>query len=111
MCDLLVMRVLLPWMAGVGLLTMAAADGPLSAPMLLTDFYWIYTGCVLVKALIARDIGSTPQPVQFWLLLVFPFYRLALRVVMMTAQLAELLRIGAKHPYVPDHIWQETPWW
>jgi len=110
-CDLLVMRVLFPWMAGVGLLTMAAANGPLSAPMLLTDFYWIYTGCVLVKALIARDIGSTPQPVQFWLLLVFPFYRLALRVVMMTAQLAELLRIGAKHPYVPDHIWQETPWW
>ena len=110
-CDLLVMRVLLPWMAGVGLLTMAAANGPLSEPMLLTDFYWIYTGCVLVKALIARDIGRTPQPVQFWLLLVFPFYRLALRVVMMTAQLAELLRIGAKHPYVPDHIWQETPWW
>jgi poly-beta-1,6-N-acetyl-D-glucosamine synthase len=109
--DLLVMRVMLPWVAAIGLITISATNGPLSAPMLLTDIYWVYVGGLLVKGLIARDIGSTPQPVHFWLLLVFPFYRLALRTVMMTGQLAELLRIGAQHPYVPDHVWQETPRW
>jgi hypothetical protein len=29
----------------------------------------------------------------------------------MYAQFCELFRIGAKHPYVPDHVWQEIPWW
>lgn len=109
--DLLVMRVMLPWVAAVGLLTISVTGGPLSAPMLLTDIYWAYVACLLLKGLIARDIGRTPQPVHFWLLLVFPFYRLRLRIVMMTAQLAELLRIGAKHPYVPEHVWEAIPWW
>ena len=27
------------------------------------------------------------------------------------AEVAELFRFGAKHPYVPDHIWEEIPWW
>ena len=111
MLDLLIMRVTFPWVAAVGLLAVALMDGPLSAPALLTDIYWIYLAWLFVKALIARDIAHTPQPDNFLLLLVFPFYKLGLRVAVMTAELAELLRIGVKHPYVPDHVWQETPWW
>jgi hypothetical protein len=27
------------------------------------------------------------------------------------AEWMELFRVGAKHPYVPDHVWEEIPWW
>ena len=111
MLDLLIMRVTFPWVAAVGLLAVALMGGPLSAPALLTDIYWIYLVWLFIKALIARDIAHTPQTNNFPLLLVFPFYKLGLRAAVMSAELAELLRIGVKHPYVPDHVWQETPWW
>ena len=111
MLDLLIMRITFPWVAAVGLLAFALMDGPLSAPALLIDIYWIYLVWLFVKALISRDIAFTPQPHYFLLLLVYPFYKLGLRAAVMSAELAELLRIGVKHPYVPDHVWQETPWW
>jgi biofilm PGA synthesis N-glycosyltransferase PgaC len=111
MLDLLIMRVMLPWVALIGILAVASANGPLSAPAVLTEFYWIYLIWLLIKALIARDIGNTPPPRNFWLLPLFPFYKLALRSAIMAVELGELLRIGVKHPYVPDHVWQEIPWW
>jgi cellulose synthase/poly-beta-1,6-N-acetylglucosamine synthase-like glycosyltransferase len=111
MLDLLIMRITFPWVAAAGLLAVAVIDGPLSAPALLTDIYWVYLIWLFVKALIARDVAHTPQRNNFPLLLVFPLYKLGLRVAIMSAELAELLRIGIKHPYVPDHVWQETPWW
>jgi len=95
----------------IGILAVASANGPLSAPAVLTEFYWIYLIWLLIKALIARDIANTPPPRNFWLLPLFPFYKLVLRSAIMAVELGELLRIGVKHPYVPDHVWQEIPWW
>jgi poly-beta-1,6-N-acetyl-D-glucosamine synthase len=109
--QLLFIRLTLPWMGLIGLLFITVVYGPLTVPRLLTDVYCIYLIFLLVKSLIARDLAHTPQPTNFWLLFVFPFYRLMLRVPVMYAQFCELFRIGAKHPYVPDHIWQEIPWW
>jgi cellulose synthase/poly-beta-1,6-N-acetylglucosamine synthase-like glycosyltransferase len=109
--QLLFVRLTLPWMGLIGLLFITYVYGPLAVPRLLTDVYWIYLIYLLIKSLIARDISRTPQPNHFWLLSVFPFYRLSLRLPVMYAQFCELFRIGAKHPYVPDHIWQEIPWW
>jgi len=111
MLDLLFMRVMLPWVALIAILTVTYANGPLSAPTVLTELYWIYLLWLLIKALIARDIASTPPPGNFWLLFLFPFYKLGLRSAIMAVELGELLRIGVKHPYVPDHVWEETPWW
>ena len=86
MLDLLIMRITFPWVAAVGLLAVALMDGPLSAPALLTDIYWIYLIWLFVKALIASDIACTPQPNDFPLLLVFPFYKLGLRAAVMSAE-------------------------
>jgi hypothetical protein len=80
-------------------------------PMVVASFYWIYLINVLVKMLIARDLSQTPQPPHFWLLFAFPFYLLWLRIPVMYAEFCEMVRIGAQHPYVPDHVWQEIPWW
>jgi poly-beta-1,6-N-acetyl-D-glucosamine synthase len=109
--QLLFIRLTLPWMGLILLLAITFVYGPLTLPRLLTDMYFIYLIFLLIKCLIARDIANTPQPNHFWLLFLFPFYRLFLRAPVMYAQFCELFRVGAKHPYVPDHVWQETPWW
>jgi hypothetical protein len=49
--------------------------------------------------------------VNFWLVVIYPFYYLWLMPAVLYAEICELFRIGAKHPYVPDHVWQEIPWW
>jgi biofilm PGA synthesis N-glycosyltransferase PgaC len=109
--QLLFIRLTLPWMGLILLLFVTFVYGPLTVPRLMTDIYCIYLIYLLIKSLIARDVARTPQPNHFWLLFVFPFYRLFLRVPVMYAEFCELFRIGARHPYVPDHVWQEIPWW
>ena len=79
--------------------------------MLLAASYWFALINVLVRTLIARDLSRSPQTVHFSLLFLYPFYALSLRIPNMYAEFCELCRIGAKHPYAPDHIWKEIPWW
>lgn len=109
--QVLIVQVLVPWVWFVGLLAVTFEYGPLGVPMLLAALYWIYLINILIKILIARDLSRTPQAVHFWLLFVFPFYMLWLRIPVMYAEFCEMVRIGAKHPYVPDHVWREIPWW
>jgi cellulose synthase/poly-beta-1,6-N-acetylglucosamine synthase-like glycosyltransferase len=109
--KLLLINLMVPWAALIGLLLITLEYGPLTVPRLVTDIYWIYLIFLLIKSLIGRDLARTPQPIQFWLLFVYPFYMIFLRIPMMYAQFCELCRMGAKHPYVPDHVWQEIPWW
>lgn len=108
--DTLVVRVFMPWLyfsAAVWLL----ATAPLSTPMLISGFYWLSLFFTIVKTLIAYDITSSPQPARFLMLPLVPFMRLGLRIAVFHAQLSELLRIGSKHPYVPERIWRQTPHW
>ena len=65
----------------------------------------------MARFLIARDISGTPTPVNFWLAPLYPFYLLSWAGVTMYAEFCEWFRIGVKHPYVPDHVWEEAPWW
>jgi cellulose synthase/poly-beta-1,6-N-acetylglucosamine synthase-like glycosyltransferase len=107
----LLVRMLWLWALNIGLLVTIGENGFVSIPGVLGTIYWVSLLYALIKALIARDYSRTPQPVYFWLLFIFPFYMFSLRLVNMYAMFCELVRIGAKHPYVPDHIWQEIPWW
>jgi cellulose synthase/poly-beta-1,6-N-acetylglucosamine synthase-like glycosyltransferase len=109
--DLLVMRLLLPWVALVGITYFTCNEGPLAVPTLLTDLYWWSLPWIFLRGLMARDLSCNPVPERFWLIFVYPFYKIILRFVVMAAQAKELLRIGIKHPYVPDHVWAQTPWW
>jgi cellulose synthase/poly-beta-1,6-N-acetylglucosamine synthase-like glycosyltransferase len=109
--DLLIVRILLPWVVAAGVLYVFWMSGPLTAPTLLTDLYWLYLVWLLLRTLIARDLSSTPDTRRLWLVFLYPFYKLILRIVVMGASAKELFRIGIKHPYVPDHVWMETPWW
>jgi hypothetical protein len=61
--------------------------------------------------LISREISNTPTPINFWLIFLYPFYLFIVRLVQIYAEISELFRLGVKHPYVPDHIWEEIPWW
>jgi biofilm PGA synthesis N-glycosyltransferase PgaC len=110
MVDQVIWNILLPWVAAVGI-AVVIAEGPLSAPTVLTDLYWVFLTWLLIKSLIARDIARTPQPGRFWLLLAFPFYKFGLVWVSRAAMFLELLRIGVRHPYVPAHVWSEIPHW
>jgi cellulose synthase/poly-beta-1,6-N-acetylglucosamine synthase-like glycosyltransferase len=107
----LLVRMLWLWALVISLLMTVGEYGIVSIPGVLGTIYWVSVVYALIKALIARDYSNTPQPVHFWLLFLFPFYMFSLRLVNMYAMFCELVRIGAKHPYVPDHIWQEIPWW
>jgi cellulose synthase/poly-beta-1,6-N-acetylglucosamine synthase-like glycosyltransferase len=109
--DLLFVRLALPWLVLCGVVYVTFVSGPLTAPLILTDSYWLYLCWLTLKALIARDIARTPTPDRFWLVFLYPFYKLVFRLVVMGASTKELFRIGIKHPYVPDHVWMETPWW
>jgi cellulose synthase/poly-beta-1,6-N-acetylglucosamine synthase-like glycosyltransferase len=107
----LLVRMIWPWALTLGVLLTIGESGFVSIPGVLGTTYWLSLLYALIKALIARDYSRTPQPVHFWLLFLFPFYMFSLRIVNMYATFCELVRIGAKHPYVPDHIWREIPWW
>jgi biofilm PGA synthesis N-glycosyltransferase PgaC len=102
---------LVPWVFLIGIIVALFGKGPLGVPMLLAATYWIYLMNTLVRMLIARDLSNTPQVMHFWLLSLFPFYSLSLRIPNMYAEICEFVRIGAKHPYVPDHVWEKIPWW
>jgi cellulose synthase/poly-beta-1,6-N-acetylglucosamine synthase-like glycosyltransferase len=104
-------RLLLTIVAVATLFIQTAEYGPLSVPEIVRTFYWISVLYLLIKMLIVREISSTPLLANFWLVLIYPFYFLWLMGPLVYAELAELFRIGAKHPYVPDHIWKEIPWW
>lgn len=106
-----IVQLVWPWLWLVGLLAAIFERGPLSVPMLFAALYWIYLINVLTKMLISRDLSRAPQAAHFWLLFAYPFYMLWLRIPVMYVEFCELFRIGAKHPYVPDHVWQEIPWW
>lgn len=109
--QLILGRLLLPLVVVVGLFVETAENGPLDAPQILVTFYWIVVVYLLIRMLIARDISRTPQPENFWLVLLYPFYFLWMMGPVLYAEICELFRIGAKHPYVPDHVWQEITWW
>jgi biofilm PGA synthesis N-glycosyltransferase PgaC len=100
-----------PWILLIALLAATFDKGPLSVPMILVVSYWMVLVGALIRTLISRDYSRSPQTVHFWLLFLYPFYALHLRIPNMYAEFCELFRIGAKHPYVPDHIWKEIPWW
>jgi cellulose synthase/poly-beta-1,6-N-acetylglucosamine synthase-like glycosyltransferase len=109
--NLLLGRLLLPLVLVTGLLMQTVDYGPLDSPQIVRTFYWLTVVFILIRTLIARDISRTPQPANMWLVLLYPFYYLWLLGPLVYAESCELLRIGAKHPYVPDHIWQEIQWW
>ena len=104
-------RVFVPTMIVVGLVVESVIWGPLHYPQILVTFYWLAVLYTVIKVLLARAVAETPQLLNFWLVFVYPFYFLWLSFPVLYAQTLELLRIGAHHPYVPDHIWEECPWW
>jgi hypothetical protein len=87
-------------------------NGPLQAPEVLVTLYWVLLIYFLIAMLITRDLCTTPKPVNFWLVFLYPFYLLFLVTpANLCSEIAELFRLGAKHHYVPDHVWEEIPWW
>ncbi|MGB0669912.1 MAG: glycosyltransferase family 2 protein [Rhodospirillales bacterium] len=110
MIDLFAVRIFLPLMFVIGFLGMFLT-GPFQGPMLLTHLYWITMVFSALKLSIAHDIVGTPRSVGLWLVPIIPFYRLCLKLIVILAISLEFLRIGIKHPYVPDKIWQQMPHW
>jgi cellulose synthase/poly-beta-1,6-N-acetylglucosamine synthase-like glycosyltransferase len=104
-------RIVIPMTMVAGLLFETFEYGPLQSPQILVSFYWIALIYWLLKALTTRDVAGTPKLVNFSLLFLYPFYLFVLVVPVQYAEISELFRVGAKHPYVPDHVWKEIPWW
>ena len=108
----LLVRLLIPLTLVIGIFWAAFENGLLQAPQIFVSLYWIMLIYLLIRMLITRDLATTPKPVNFWLIFVYPFYLLFLvGPAQFYAEITELFRIGAKHPYVPGHIWEEIPWW
>ena len=107
----LAVRLLLPATLLTGLFFGFFQHGLEGSPELVLTFYWIVVIFLLVRILVTREVASTPSLVNFPLLFFYPFYVLWLELPNIYAEWSELFRIGAKHPYVPDHIWEEIPWW
>ncbi len=107
----LVIRLILPVSLLIGLLLTSILRGFESSPALILTFYWIIVVFLLGRTLITRDVASTPSTVNLPLIFIYPIYVLWLELPNIYAEWSELFRIGAKHPYVPDHIWEEIPWW
>jgi cellulose synthase/poly-beta-1,6-N-acetylglucosamine synthase-like glycosyltransferase len=110
--QLLLVSMLIPLAVVIGVFWETFENGPLEAPAVIVIFYWVLLIYFLIRMLIARDITGTPKPMNFWLVLIYPFYLLfTVAPAQFYAEIAELFRIGAKHHYVPDHVWEEIPWW
>jgi cellulose synthase/poly-beta-1,6-N-acetylglucosamine synthase-like glycosyltransferase len=108
---LLAGRTTINWLMMIGAAILVAVSGPLTVPQIIGTLYWITVLFVLIRLLIARDVCGTPSPMNFWLVPVYPFYLLWWTIPKMYAEMSELFRIGAHHYYVPDHVWEESPWW
>jgi len=110
--EVALIHILIPVAFIAGLLSATFEYGPFATPEILATAYWIILIYLIVGALIARDLSGTPAPAHFPLIFLLPFYYLCLVALpQYYAEITELLRIGAKHHYVPDHIWEEIPWW
>ena len=72
--QLLLGRMLLPAAVLVGLLLATSENGPLDVPQIVVTFYWVILIYLLIRMLIVRDISRTPQPVNFWLVVLYPFF-------------------------------------
>jgi hypothetical protein len=59
--DLLFVRLALPWLTLCGVVYVTFVSGPLTAPRILIDGYWLYLCWVTVKALTVREIARTPS--------------------------------------------------
>ena len=108
---LLLGRTLTNWLVLIGGVILVAESGPLTLPEIIGVLYWVSVLSILVRLLIARDICGTPTPRNFLLVPLYPFYLLFWTAPKMCAEMCELFRIGAHHYYVPDHVWNESPWW
>jgi len=110
--QLLLGRLLIPLTLLIGLFWAVFENGPLYAPEVFVTLYWIMLIYLLIVMLITRDLATTPKPGNFWLVFLYPFYLLfVVSPANFYAEVTELFRIGAKHHYVPDHVWEEIPWW
>jgi cellulose synthase/poly-beta-1,6-N-acetylglucosamine synthase-like glycosyltransferase len=110
--QLLVLRLLIPVTLITALFWGVFENGPLAAPEILARLYWLSLIYLLVRMLITREVSSSPTPINFWLIFIYPFYLFFIvHLVQIYAEISELFRLGVKHPYVPDHIWEEIPWW
>ena len=78
-------------------------------PEIVTSLYWFVTFLMFCKMLVANDIDRSPPLRSLWLALLFIPYRTPLRVAESLAIVRELLRIRTWHPYVPKHIWSQSP--
>jgi cellulose synthase/poly-beta-1,6-N-acetylglucosamine synthase-like glycosyltransferase len=108
---LLVGRTTVNWLMMIGTAILLAVGGPFTVPEVIGTLYWVAVLFVLIRLLIARDICGTPTPLNFCLVPLYPFYMLWWTIPKMCAEMSELFRIGAHHHYVPDHVWNESPWW
>jgi len=104
-------RLLLPATLLIGLLVTICERGLEGAPEIILTSYWIIVLFILIRILVTREVASTPKLVNFPLIFIYPFNVLWLELPNIYAEWSELFRVGAKHPYVPDHIWEEIPWW
>lgn len=108
--DTLVVRVIMPWLYFTAAVFLFVTN-PFSSPALITGFYWLALFFTFIKLMIAYDITASPRPGSFFAAPLLPVMRLVLRLVVMHAQVSEMLRIGIKHPYVPEKIWEQIPHW
>jgi poly-beta-1,6-N-acetyl-D-glucosamine synthase len=104
-------RLLIPVTLLIGLFWAIYQHGLAGAPEVVLTVYWVLVIFLLVRILVTREVASAPKLVNFPLIFLYPFYVLWLELPNIYAEWSELFRIGAKHPYVPDHIWEEIPWW
>jgi len=105
-------QIVLPLAAIVVAIGSTIEFGPWAVPEILVVSYWISIFYYLLKMLVARDFTRVPANEDFVLVFLLPFYFIYLvSLAQYEAFLTELFRIGTKHPYVPDHIWEEIPWW
>jgi cellulose synthase/poly-beta-1,6-N-acetylglucosamine synthase-like glycosyltransferase len=108
---LLAGRTTLNWLMTIGAAFLLSISGPFTVPEIIGSLYWITVLFVLIRLLIARGVCGTPAPVNFWLVPFYPFYLVWWTMPKMCGEMSELFRIGAQHNYVPDHVWNESPWW
>jgi cellulose synthase/poly-beta-1,6-N-acetylglucosamine synthase-like glycosyltransferase len=107
----LAVRLLMPVTLLIGLCVALYVQGLEASPAVVLTFYWIIVTLLLVRILVTREVASRPKFINFPLIFLYPFYVLWLELPNVYAEWSELFRIGAKHYYVPDHIWEEIPWW
>lgn len=110
MTDTYMVRVVLPFLSLTAIFWIWAT-APFTGAMIIGQGYVFSVILSYLKGLLVKDLSGMPRWHVFIYIPIYFVVALPVRYCVLWSFVMEVLRIGARHPYTPKHLWDESPRW